>query len=602
MPFVPRTRAWLLGILAVAVLIRAAHLSAIASTAFPKFPLVFDQSDLSTYWEWAQGIRAGDWLGRDPYHPAFRWMMDIAPLETWYRWWGGKAIFQEAPLYAYGVAGLLAASAGSLLFVDAVQLAVGALQPLVMFWLGRRFYGDDRVGLVAAALTAVYGPFVFHQGALLRDWLPPLLEPLALVALLRAREKGRAAAWVAGGAAIGLALLAKETFLVFAPLALAWTAWELRREPRRAALAVAALAAGIALVLSPLVARNVAVGAPALAFSNRAAEGLIEGNAADGFPVGLTHPPSMKGILERSDGRLGRVAWEVARTYTGDAPAFARVLLLKLRALVDPLEVPNNLSVSYGREISPALRLSLTYGAIFPLGVAGFALALGACRRRGLFLLYALAVVTALVSTIVLARFRLALVPVLIVCAAAGLVWCWDAARTPRAGRVAAYAALVIGSAAAQHLAAPIPALRDMPDLAVYPPEYLLAAHIYAHDGQFDRALAQIARLQARAAERPAFADLARAAALSETELRTLWAGRLLAAGRRDLAIEQAAKAAAALPSPPGSASPLYDLGALFARLGEPGRARAHLQRFLAAEPAGPRADRARRALADLDR
>jgi hypothetical protein len=90
-------RVWLLLVLAVGLGLRLAHFVAIAGTPFPQFPRVFGQSDLNTFWEWAEIIRAGDWLGRDTYHPAFDWMQAIAPTETWYRWWGGKAIFQQAP-------------------------------------------------------------------------------------------------------------------------------------------------------------------------------------------------------------------------------------------------------------------------------------------------------------------------------------------------------------------------------------------------------------------------------------------------------------------------------------------------------------------------
>src|SRR5262249_55901831 len=230
----------------------------------------------------------------------------------------------------------------------------------------------------------------FHQSALLRDWLPPILEPLALVALLRAREHERIRDWVLAGAILGLALLAKESVLLFLPLAMCWIAVGYRRKIGRAAVSGLAFVVGILLVLSPLLVRNTIVGAPLFAFSNRAAENLIEGNAADGFPIGLTHPPSMKAILERSAGRIPAVVRETLATYHGNWGAMARLQLLKLRALADPLEVPNNLNFYYAQEISPVLRSMLTYGFIFPLGLTGFMLSLGVWRRQTLMMLYAI--------------------------------------------------------------------------------------------------------------------------------------------------------------------------------------------------------------------
>ncbi len=594
-----REHLFLVLILIVALVIRFVHFLTIAGTAFPKFPLVFDQSDMNTFWEWAQSILAGDWLGRETYHPAFEWMKAIAPQETWYRWWGGKAIFQQAPLYAYWVAGLLAVSRRSIEFVSIMQLVVGAFQPLVMFWLGRRLF-DSRVGLVAAALAAVYGPFTFHQTVLLRDWLPPILEPLALVALLRARASGRIRNWGLAGAALGLALLAKETFLLFVPLALLWLVLGYRDTMGRAAASGAAVLAGLLLIVSPLVARNALVGAPPFAFSNRAAEGLIEGNAADGFPIGLTHPPSMKSILERSDGRLTAVVRETLATYHRGWRELARLELLKLRALADPLEVPNNVSFYYGREISPILRLTLTYGMVLPLGLAGFLLSLRICRRHALLTLYGLSAVGGLLSTIILARFRLVLVPVLIVYGAAGLVWLWEAARAHWTARVV-YASLLAAFATLQHLVLPIPELREKPGITIHPQDYLVAAHIYAQDGRPDRAVAEIERLETRAGERPSFGELAREASLHDGDYRTLWANQLLSQGKTDAARLEVERAEAAYAIDPELSYPSYNLGFLYLILGNPAKARAHFDRFLEREPAGPQAERVRRTLADMN-
>jgi hypothetical protein len=594
------TRLLLLAILILALAFRLVHLLALAGTAFPKFPLVFDQSDLNTFLEWAQTILAGDWLGRNTYHPAFAWMRTIAPQETWYRWWGGQAVFQQAPLYAYWVAGLLAVSRGSLEFVTAIQLVVGAvLHPLVMFWLGRRLF-DNRVGLVAAALTAVYGPFIFHQSVLLRDWLPPILEPLALVALLKARASGRILDWGMAGAALGLAVMAKETILLFVPLVLIWLVLGHRSAIRPAAVSAGAVLVGLLLILSPLVLRNTLVGAPPFAVSNRAAEGIIEGNAADGFPIGLTHPASMKGILEASDGRLSAVIRETLGTYHGQWRGLVSMQLLKLRALADPLEVPNNLNFYYAREISPILRLTLTYGIIFPLGLAGFVLSLRVWRRHALLICYGLAAVGSLMSTIILARFRLLLAPVLIIYGAVGLVSFWEAARARRIAEGVTYACLLTGVAVSQHLVVPIPALRDMHPIAVHRPEYLLAALIYAHDGHFDRAVAEVERLSAKAVERPSFAELARETSLDDGNYRALWAKQLLVEGKTAEARRQVERIKLAYGAHRDLAYPYYNLGLLYLKLGETAKARSSFDRFLAREPASPRAESVRRLLAEL--
>jgi len=596
-----RERLLLIGILAGALAIRLVHFLTIVGTAYPKFPFVFDESDMHTFLEWAQAILAGDWWGRDTYHPYFDWMKTMAPKDTWYRWWGGKEIFQQAPLYPYVVAGLLGVARDSLAFVLAVQLVLGAFQPLVIFFLARRLF-DGRVAVLAAGLTAFYGPFVFHEGVLLRDWIPPVLEPLALLALLRARASGRARDWGLSGAVLGIALLTREAVLIFIPVALLWLILGYRSAMTKGAVSSLALLLGLLLALSPLMARNAVVGAPLLALSNRAGEAFIVGNAADGFPIGLTHPPSMKTILERSDGRTAAVVLETLRTYHGNWRRFVDFQLLRLRAFADPLEVPNNVNFYYGREISPALRLTLTYGVIFPLGLAGLVLSLRVWRRHLLLALYGLCTTGSLVATTIVARYRLAIVPVLIVYGAAGLVWLWEAVRERRVGDGVTYVSLLAGFAALQHLVLPIPTLREKPEFAIYPPDYLAAAQIYAHDGRPDLAVGEIERLEARAAERPSFADLARQASLDSGDYRAFWANQLLDQGRPDQARRQLERAEAAYRVHPDLSYPLSNLGFLYLKLGEPAKARAHFEAFLAREPAGALAESVRRELARLQR
>jgi hypothetical protein len=161
-----RDRFLLLVIVGIGLTVRTLHLLALIKTPYPLIPVVWPESDMHMYWSWAQTIVAGDWLGRETYHPYLDWMMNLGSPDAWSRWWGGREIFQEAPLYAYWLAALVALGA-SPASVLAIQLVVGALQPLLIFALARRLF-SARVGLFAAALTAVYGPFVFHEGTLLR--------------------------------------------------------------------------------------------------------------------------------------------------------------------------------------------------------------------------------------------------------------------------------------------------------------------------------------------------------------------------------------------------------------------------------------------------
>ena len=109
-------------------------------------------------------------------------------------------------------------------------VVVGLLTPVLTYRLGRRLFGH-RVGLVAAAWSAVYGYLVYYSGAL-------FTEPFYIVAVLWAFDlslriadtDGPAAFdWVALGTAIGIATVLRQVFLLFAPFLFAWL-WWVRRQ------------------------------------------------------------------------------------------------------------------------------------------------------------------------------------------------------------------------------------------------------------------------------------------------------------------------------------------------------------------------------------
>jgi hypothetical protein len=131
---------------------------------------------------------------------------------------------------------------------------VGTLLIVATFALGRRL-GGDGAGLVAAAIVAFYPPLVRTTGELLSEPFGALAIALALLALLAARRSGRRALFAAGGALLGVAVLARGDLLValFAcPLVLLVLAGATGRRRAGAVEAAAVLGAG-ALVLVPWV-------------------------------------------------------------------------------------------------------------------------------------------------------------------------------------------------------------------------------------------------------------------------------------------------------------------------------------------------------------
>jgi len=486
----------LAAVLAAALALRLLHLYAVSQTAFVDFHRAFTASDMHYNWQSGKQIAAGDWLGRPPYHFFGNMSKRIASREAWERWTGGPMIFSQLPLYQYMVGSVFAIVGERPEAVRLLQVLLGVLDCWLLYAIGRRL-GGRRAGLFAAGLGAVYAPYIFYSATMLRDIFYVPLQSGLLLSLLRWDERPTAGRALLAGALLGLCLLTKEVTLLLVLLLAVWGVWKAVRggaAQRRTALG---MVLGFALSVSPLVARNIAVGAPAFALSNNFSINFIKGFAADGYPVGMVTPRSTRAIMEASEGRTWPVIRETLKTY-GDnvVGGLLRNQAIKLRALASPLEIPNNVNFYYGRELSAVLRVTLPFGLLLPIGLVGLALGLAPETRRrfALIWLFTLFAVGALLGSFVLSRYRLPLAGALIPAAGYALAWMVERARAGAlhkvGGAVAAYTILAL-------VVYTFPILKpNLPYNYRYRfTDYSVAARIYQEREEYDRAAAEFERL-----------------------------------------------------------------------------------------------------------
>ena len=254
-----RVRIVLAALLLFAAGVRGVHLGRHLASPLGLTEEVLVSTDLQAFAEWGRRIAGGDVLGRDTYHPYMDWMERIAPLDRFERWWGGREIFHQAPLYPYLV-GASYAVAGSTVPLLVLQALAGTLAAYFAFLLGRAVR-DDLAGLVAAALTALFAPAVVFDALLLRATWITLLTLGSLVAVLAMIHRPSRSTSLTAGIVLGLNVLLKPTGLPLVVLAVGIAAWATPRSEWKRW--VPGLAAGLLLCAAPLVARNLAVGAPA---------------------------------------------------------------------------------------------------------------------------------------------------------------------------------------------------------------------------------------------------------------------------------------------------------------------------------------------------
>ena len=491
-----RFLAWLLLVGAAAAVLRFAHLASIGGTPLHDFPSSWTSSDMYVHRAWAEHLAGGDWLDRQTFRPRFDWMANVADEATWQRWLGPKTYYQP-PLYVYLLALGIKVTGGPDAF-RWLQALLGAANVVLIGLLGRRVAGPA-AGIIAALFAAGFAPFIFYDGELLRGTLALTLGLLALLALhaASAREVDGGGAgfltpwrrsWILAGAALGAAYCGDSAVVTFIPLAFLWAFLGAAPRWQEGALRAGWMAAGTLAALLPLMARNVAVGAPILSTTTRAPLSFVMGNAPGAKPVGAAIPESAAAILHASDYRMFGTIRETLRAHHGDIGAIASMQFQKLQGLFNSYEVPDNPSFDYAALDSPVLRWGMRFSCVAGLGLVG--LMLGARRPRawGLIHLYVLAVLSLFLMAHVVSRYRQPLVIPLAIGAGAALS---EAGRALRQRRALAAAAIVASGAA---ISFALPSAPPAGYRHYRPAEFLAAASQLESRGDVARAAAEIKR------------------------------------------------------------------------------------------------------------
>src|SRR4051795_8294428 len=131
------------------------------------------------------------------------------------------------PLYPTLLAGMSVLGLDSVLAHRALGAFLGGATIVLIALIGRRV-GGERVGLVAAAMAALYPLLVAADGAPMSESLYGLLIAACLLLALRLRDRRTVWRAAALGAAIGLAALTRSEallLLVLLALPLTWRAW-----------------------------------------------------------------------------------------------------------------------------------------------------------------------------------------------------------------------------------------------------------------------------------------------------------------------------------------------------------------------------------------
>ena len=399
----------LAAIFAVALIVRLVHVWQLGASPFADLLL----GDSAGYDRWARRLAAGDWLGSE--------------------------VFYQAPLYPYLLGVVHAVLGSDVAVVRICQAALGAGSAVLLAAAGGRFF-SPRVGIAAGVVLALYAPAIFVDATLQKSVVDVFLLAGLLCLLSRTLDgPPPARRWVGIGAVLGALCLTRENALILVAALGIWL-WLERRERRDWLRQAALVAAGLAIVLAPVAARNGVVGGEWHLTTSQFGPNLYIGNSAEADGA---YQPLRYGrgdpLFERDDATAlaeadvghdltpaGVSRYWVRRTFDDIVAApgrWMRLLVRKAALTFNAVEVVDTESQYAHAEHSIPLAATgwLThFGLLVPLAAVGVA-ATWPRRRRLLSLYLMLGLYAAsVIAFYVFARYRYPLAPFLVLFAAAG--------------------------------------------------------------------------------------------------------------------------------------------------------------------------------------
>ncbi|HEX7400880.1 MAG TPA: tetratricopeptide repeat protein [candidate division Zixibacteria bacterium] len=374
---------------------------------------------------------------------------------------GGKVFFR-APFYAYFLAGVYKLFGHNYIIPRLIQHLVGSLSCVLIYSLGKKLF-NRQVAIISGLLAAAYGMFWYYEDELLLDSLLVFFDLLLIWLLLQAREKPKFSSWFMAGVILGFSAITRPNILFFVPFVWLWIFLIFRKgKPfKQVAVYGAAFLMGGILIISPVALRNLLVGKDLVLVASQGGINFYIGNNrnSDGMSAIFYKEDwqyrDFQQTAEKETGRSLKPS-EISNYYYRKGIDFFlqyptqafKLLIKKLYLFWNRFEISNNQDIYFFRRYSSLIRITpLGFWLIAPLGLVGMLLSLVSVGNskgnkighalnsksnialprlswdRLLPILFIFSYMITVVIFFVTARFRIPVIPFLIIFSGFALFW-----------------------------------------------------------------------------------------------------------------------------------------------------------------------------------
>ncbi|HUU82048.1 MAG TPA: glycosyltransferase family 39 protein [Phycisphaerae bacterium] len=161
----------------------------------------------------------------------------------------------QPPAYVVFLAAVMGVTGRSILAVKAAQVLLSTFTVLIVYAIGRSWF-DRRRGLIAAWICALYPNLIAFSHYLWTETFFIFLLLLSVWVLTRAKRVPGLRSFLVAGVILGLAALTRSSVLYFAPVLMVWLVVTYRAQWRPALAGAIAMAVMMAVTILPWTIRN----------------------------------------------------------------------------------------------------------------------------------------------------------------------------------------------------------------------------------------------------------------------------------------------------------------------------------------------------------
>jgi tetratricopeptide (TPR) repeat protein len=405
---------FLFGIFAFSFILRLIYLLQMNSNPYFASPVM----DALYHDLWAQSIAQGNWIG--------------------------DQVFFRAPFYPY-LLGFIYRIFGHNYFIPRlIQHLIGSFSVILIYFLARKLF-NRKVATLSAVLASIYGVLIYFEDELLLDYLLVFFGVLLALFLYQAEEKSKGSRFFVAGLVAGLFAITRPNILIFIPFVLVWILLLLKANLKRKIAFSLFFLIGLLVLILPITVRNSLVGKDFVLISSQGGINFYIGNnqQADGTSAFL--PPygddweyqDAAYEVQKGTGKIPKPS-EVSDYFlkkgldfiTHSPQKFFSLFLKKTYLFLNSFEISNNQDFYFVRQYSSLIRLlPVGFWIIGPLGLLGMVLSLKSWRKYFLILTLVLFYSFSVLLFFVNSRFRLPVLPFLIVFSSFALIQLFEYAR-----------------------------------------------------------------------------------------------------------------------------------------------------------------------------